>query len=375
MQKKRIVVSVISDLVSDQRVHKICTFLENQNADVLLIGRCFENSLPVESRSYKTHRLKCYFRKGIFQYVEFNLKLFIKLLKIKAEIFLSNDLDTLLPNFIICKLRGKKLVYDSHEYFTGVPDLREKHFKRKAWEILERLLLPGIQYAYTVNNSIAYLYEKEYGIKMQVILNVPYFSDNSPVSVSSNPFPKGKTILLMQGAGINHERGAEELVQSMRFLPSNYLLVFIGSGDAWIKLQNITKELNLEEKITFIDKIHFDRLPDFTKHAHLGFSLDKPTSLNYRYSLPNKIFDYIHAGVPVLASDVVEVKKVISEYEVGTIISKITPQNIAKAVSDIFNNKDDYFRWKSNTQIAAKNLSWQNEEKKLHEFYNPILED
>ncbi len=255
MQKKRIVVSVISDLVSDQRVHKVCTFLKNQNADVLLIGRCFENSLPVESRSYETYRLKCYFRKGIFQYAEFNLKLFIQLLKIKADIFLSNDLDTLLPNFIISKLRRKKLVYDSHEYFTGVPDLREKPIKRKVWQMLERLLLPRIHYAYTVNKSIADLYEKEYGIKMQVILNVPYFSNNSSVSVSSNPFPEGKTILLMQGAGINHERGAEELVQSMSFLPSHYLLVFIGSGDVWNNLQNITKDQNLEEKIIFIDNV------------------------------------------------------------------------------------------------------------------------
>ncbi len=140
-------------------------------------------------------------------------------------------------------------------------------------------------------------------------------------------------------------------------------------------MQNITKDQNLEEKIIFIDKIPFNRLSEFTKHAHLGFSLDKPTSLNYRYSLPNKIFDYIHAGVPVLASDVVEVKNILDAYDVGTTISLITPQNIAKTVSDIFNNKEDYFRWKSNTQIAAKNLSWQNEEKKLHDFYKPILED
>jgi glycosyltransferase involved in cell wall biosynthesis len=375
LQKKRVVVSVISDLVSDQRVHKVCTFLTNQNAEVLLIGRCFDNSLPVDPRSYKTERLKCYFRKGILQYAEFNLKLFIKLFKIKAEVFLSNDLDTLLPNFIISKLRKKKLVYDSHEYFTGVPDLREKPVKRKIWQILEHLLLPRIQFAYTVNKSIADLYEKEYGIKMQVILNAPYLCEKSSELVSSNPFPEGKTILLMQGAGINNERGAEELVQSMSFLPSNYLLVFIGSGDVWTQLQNITKEQDLQEKIMFIGKIPFNRLPEFTRHAHLGFSLDKPTSLNYRYSLPNKLLDYIHAGVPVLASDVVEVKRILNNYDVGSTISEVTPENIAKAVLDIFNKKDDYLRWKSNTQNAAKSLNWQNEEKKLLQFYKPILQD
>src|SRR5688500_15084957 len=173
MKKKKVVVSVISDLVTDQRVHKVCSFLHEQDADVLLIGRRFKDSSVLQARSYPTKRILCYFRKGVMQYLEFNVKLFIALCLNRVDIFLSNDLDTLLPNFLHAKLRFKPLVYDSHEYFTGVLELLHRHRKRKIWKSLENFLLPRIKYAYTVNESISKKYEKEYGIKMGIVRNLP----------------------------------------------------------------------------------------------------------------------------------------------------------------------------------------------------------
>ena len=368
--KRKIVVSVISDLVSDQRVHKVCTYLNDNNWAVTLIGRRHKHSLTLEKRSYKTERLHCVFSKGVLLYTEFMLKLFFRLLSKNPDVFLANDLDTLLPNFLISWLKNKKLVYDSHEFFTGVPELEKSPIKKNIWKRLERLILPKIKHAYTVNQSIADIYYSRYGIKMKVVRNVPVFEKT--IEKSELFYPDNKTILLLQGAGINEERGAEELVESMGLLPDNYKLYFIGSGTVWNKLKEMTDRLNLNEKIKFIEKISFSKLRDYTRQAHLGLSLDKPSCLNYKLSLPNKVFDYIHAGIPVLSSSVVEVKNIIERFEVGTTIKDVTPSSIAEAIENVFKNPAIYNRWKENTNKAAENLCWQKEQKVLEEIFSSL---
>jgi glycosyltransferase involved in cell wall biosynthesis len=368
--KRKIVVSVISDLVSDQRVHKVCTFLNTHGFDVALIGRKNNQSLPLEERSYKCERIQCWFNKGIPLYAEFMLKLFAKLLTKRAEIFLSNDLDTLLPNFLVSNFRNKKLVYDSHEYFTGVPELENSLTKKKIWRSLEKLILPRLKHAYTVNQSIASLYQSEYGIKMKVVRNVPVLQPET--EITRQFYPADKTILLLQGAGINEERGAEELVQSMTLLPENFKLYLIGSGTCWNKLKSLTSELGLHQKVELIEKLPFRELRNYTSQAHLGLSLDKPISTNYKLSLPNKIFDYIHAGIPVLSSSVVEVEKIINDFEVGTTITEVTPNAIAKAIMEIFTNPGLYNQWRNNTRKAAEELCWQKEEKVLEEIFSAV---
>src|SRR5438270_408435 len=150
--------------------------------------------MPLEKRLYKTSRIKCHFNKGVLQYAEFNLKLFLVLLIKRADLLLSNDLDTLVPNYIHMAVRGKKLVYDSHEYFIGTPELQHKPLKRKLWRTIEAFILPKIRYAYTVNDSIATLYKNEYGIDMKVVRNVPLC--NQPIMYFElKPLPADKFIL------------------------------------------------------------------------------------------------------------------------------------------------------------------------------------
>ena len=126
---KRIIVSVTNDLVSDNRVHKVCTSLESMGNKVLLIGRKFSNSHSV-NRDYKIKRFSLLFNKGPLFYAEYNFRLFFLLLFSRADIYLANDLDTLYANYLASKIRGKVLVYDSHEYFTEVPELIGRNFVR-----------------------------------------------------------------------------------------------------------------------------------------------------------------------------------------------------------------------------------------------------
>ena len=123
MTRKLITVSVISELTTDQRVIRICTTLQKMGFEVKVIAREFPDSLSLDDYLFKAKRIRCYFRKGFMQYAEFNTKLFFELLFSKTDYFLSNDLDTLVPNYLVSFIRRKKLFYDTHEYFTGVPEL------------------------------------------------------------------------------------------------------------------------------------------------------------------------------------------------------------------------------------------------------------
>jgi glycosyltransferase involved in cell wall biosynthesis len=370
------IVSVINDLSTDQRVNKVCLTLHRLGYDVLLVGRKQKKSIPLAPREYKTKRMKLLFEKGPAFYAAFNIRLFIFLLFRKADVLVSNDLDTLLPNYLVSKLKGIHLVYDSHEYFTGVPELEHSSFKRGIWKRIERFVFPRLKYAFTVNDSIAKLYRDEYGIEVKVVRNVPALSSHRKISTWKTRgelgLPENRKIVLLQGAGINIDRGAEEAVQAMQHV-NDAMLVIIGGGDVIDILKQMVVDLQLKEKVRFIGKLPFEDLMQYTHHADIGLTLDKDTNLNYRFSLPNKVFDYIHAGVPVLASALVEVRKIVEQYNVGAIAESHDPAHIADCIEYMLNDPARQQEWRENARIAAAELCWENEEKVLAEVYREFL--
>src|SRR5438105_4003003 len=165
---KKAIISVVSDLVTDQRVHRVASTLEENGLEVILVGRQMGKSLPLETRTYKTVRFRLWWEKGALFYAAYNVRLFFYLLVHSADVLVANDLDTLLPNFLISKIKRAELFYDSHEYFTGVPELMNRKGIQRIWKMIERYIFPKLKHVYTVNDSIASLYEKEYHIKVDV---------------------------------------------------------------------------------------------------------------------------------------------------------------------------------------------------------------
>jgi glycosyltransferase involved in cell wall biosynthesis len=151
------------------------------------------------------------------------------------------------------------------------------------------------------------------------------------------------------------------------------VLLIIGSGDVMSTLKKITQDLQLKERVLFIGKVPFEKLLQYTHHADLGLTLDKDTNVNYRYSLPNKLFDYIHAGVPVLASDLIEIKKIINEWNIGACTDDHDPKNMGERINHILNDEAGLLIWKKNCKIAAEKLNWETEEKQLIEVYKKFL--
>lgn len=304
----------------------------------------------------------------------FNLRLFIYLLLHKYDILVSNDLDTLLPNYLVAKLKHLPLVYDSHEYFKGVPEIQNRPFVKWFWTTLEKSIFPRLKYVITVSNSIAIQYENEYGVRPVTIRNCSkstaeisgYRRDELGIS-------KDHLLLIFQGAGINIDRGGEELIKAIH-LTENVSLLVIGSGDLLEVMKRSVKELNISDRVKFIPKLPREQLIKYTKSADAGLSLDKDNNPNYRFSLPNKLFDYLSSGIPVIVSNLPEVSAIVKENGCGLIISNVTPENISAAISEIRDNPEKRFEFKRKAGAVAELINWEIESEKVKELYNKVLE-
>lgn len=373
IKRPKIIVSVINDLSTDQRVDKVCRVLHQHFGEVLLVGRLLKNSLPL-NRDYRTHRMKLLFTKGPFFYAEYNIRLLFFLLFHKSQLLVSNDLDTLLPNFIVSRFGSRKLVYDSHEYFLGMPELSGRTRVQKVWRGIERRIFPKLTTIITVNQSIADLYEKEYGQKLNVIRNVsPRLSEATVLNRAQLGLPIDASIFILQGAGINMHRGAEEAIEAMQYVDDAILLI-IGSGDLFASLPELVVKFNLENKVIIKGRMPYAEMMQYTMNSDVGLSLDKDTNVNYRFSLPNKLFDYIQAGIPVLGSHLTEVARIILDNQIGLTFDDHKPAVIAECMNRMKPGTDAYRQWKANTVAAANELCWENEQKKLIQIYKKALD-
>jgi glycosyltransferase involved in cell wall biosynthesis len=334
--------------------------LHEQGYDVLLVGRVQPNSLTMDPRPYRTHRMKLWFTKGVAFYAEFTIRLWFFIRKHKPQLLVANDLDTLWPSNFFARKRKIPLIYDSHEIFCEVPELQNTPLKKKMWESLEKRIVPRLKYCITVNQSIANWFDKKYGTDFKVVRNIP---DAMKVTATRSRhelgLPTDKKIILLQGAGINIQRGAEEAIDAMKWVEDAILLI-IGGGDAIKNLESRIKDAEWSNRVMMLPKMKPEELYHYTCNADIGLSLDKDTNINYRFSLPNKVFDYVNAGLPVLASALPEVQSFIDKYQVGVCIKSHDPQHIAEMMNFML-HAPDYSTWKENTKKAAAENSWEKE--------------
>ena len=360
----KIIIAVTNDLVTDQRVDKIAQFLIAEKAKVILVGRKLKKSLPLKSRSYNTFRFCLLFNKGPLFYAEYNIRLFFYLVFRQFDVAVANDLDTLPANYLATKLKKKKLVYDSHEYFTEVPELVNRPRVKKIWQSLEKKMLPHIKYAYTVSQPIADAYNRLYNIKMDVIYNYPYLNKQKEIHQTGLP---DKNIIIYQGV-LNKGRGLENIIAAMQYI-DQAALVLVGDGDIAQTLNQQTEKLNLQERVIFTGRIPLEKVYSYTIKANIGVSLEENMGLNYYYAMPNKLFDYIHANVPVLVSALPEMEHVVKKHDIGMVTDNNHPKKLALLFNYMLAEEDKRSLWKKNLKIAAEELCWEKEEQKLKAIY------
>lgn len=363
MKQKKIICTVTNDLNYDQRMIRICSSLVDAGFDVELIGRNKKKSPPLFERKFQQKRLNCFFQSGKFFYVEYNIRLFFYLLFADVDIINAIDLDTILPGYFISRIRSKKIVYDAHEYFTEVPEVVSRPNIQKIWKKIEKSIVPRIEHAYTVCESLAELFYKEYKVPFEVIRNVPFKNEDVH-------YEKEKRIILYQGA-LNEGRGLEAMIAAMEDVEGAELWL-AGEGDLSEALRTLVQEKKLEHKITFLGFLQPEDLTDLTNKVYVGLNLLENKGLSYYYSLANKTFDYIQALVPGIHMAFPEYKKLNEKYNIGVLIKTLEKEDILKAIQTLLNDEVYYLQLKENCRQAKEELTWEKEVEKLLDVYQKL---
>jgi glycosyltransferase involved in cell wall biosynthesis len=372
---ERIILTVTNDLTYDQRMQKICRTLVAHHYEVELVGRQRAASVPLGKEHYKQTRLSCWFDKGKLFYLEYNIRLFLYLLFTPAEAICAVDLDTIVPAVLAAKLKGSKTIYDAHEYFTEVPEVVRRPTIKKIWLWVERKFVPHIDLAYTVSPAIAGLFTEKFRKDFHVIMNVPMEENREPGTKNKEENTgkqeeRAETVLLYQGA-LNEGRGLEHLIEAMKEI--NGKLILAGEGDLSEQLRAQVNKAGLQHKVQFAGFVRPDELKQLTRTATIGINLLENKGLSYYYSLSNKFFDYIQAGVPQVCIGFPEYQAINQHYEVAVLINSCATEEIKQAVKRLLTNKDFYTLLQKNCEVCARRYNWQHEEKKLAALYHELL--
>lgn len=343
---------------------RICSSLSSTGYDVTLVGTKNGDSPALIQENYQQKRLTTWFRKGPGFYVEFNCRLFIFLLFVKADLFCCIDLDTMIPVWLVSVLRNKKKVYDAHEYFSQQKEIVTRPAIYKIWHLIERKLVPQFPNGYTVGHQIASEFSKNYKVDYKVVRNMPLLKPVHPFTKST-----GKNILY-QGA-VNEARGLEYLIPAMKQV--NACLFIYGDGNFMDQTKIIIKANNLTHKVFLEGKLLPEALDNITAAAYIGVNLVENIGLNQYYSLANKFFDYIHHLVPQVTMDFPEYKTINEAWEVAMLVENLHPDTIASSLNQLLKDEVLYEKLRKNCFEARKQLNWQKEEKKLLTFYNNLF--
>jgi glycosyltransferase involved in cell wall biosynthesis len=371
---KRIIFTVTNDLSYDQRMQRICTSLSNAGYDIILTGRKMNDSVALKEEVFKQKRLFCFFRNGFLFYAEYNIRLFFYLLFITTDAICAIDLDTILPCYFISVLRSKKRVYDAHELFTEMKEIIRRPSVKKTWLRIEKFSVPKFKTGYTVSYSIAQEFNKRYNVLYGVIRNMPMGMEikTTVASMPKGEISQSKKIILYQGA-VNEARGLENLVDAMQYVDA--ILHIYGDGNIYEKIEKLIFEKKLQHKILLKGKVIPAALQTITQQAYAGINLVEPRGLNQLYSLANKFFDYIQAGIPQLTMNFPEYKKINDEFEVAVLVKTVEPSEVTDSLNLLLNNTVLYDKLRHNCIAAKETFTWQQEEEQLVSFYNKIFAD
>jgi len=352
---KRVILCVTNDLENDQRVHRTATTLHEAGLAVMVCGRKIAQSSKF-TRLYKIKRFRLPFNNSWMFYAVYNIRLFWFLLFTKCDFIFANDMDTLPAGWLAARICRKTLIFDSHELFSEVPELQNRKKIKQFWSRLEDFLIPRVDFGITVCDPIANIYKEKYNINFRVIRNVPLKKESI-----KNPNSE-KDLILYQGA-LNKGRGLELLVESLRYYPKAELIV-AGRGDIEKEIKTLVTTLELTDRVSFLGHVPYDNLHTITATATVGVSIEEDMGLNYRFALPNKLFDYIQARVPSVVSNLPVMSKIVSDYDIGNILLNRTPQALAQALMLVTKRRKEGY-YTENLKIAAETLNWDNEKQKL----------
>jgi len=363
MKEKHVLFISTSYAEYDRRLQRIMNTLISNDYKVSWISRV--KNPKFSFRSVTHFYIDTFSKNGPLFYLEYNIRAWIKSRSIPSDIVTAVDLDTIITSFYASKSRENKFVFDAHEYFSEVPELIGKSWKKKIWEFLANKYIPKVDLAYTVGSELADLFSNLYKVPFSIVRNVPSILDTEVTKEMSY----NKDIIYL--GVLNKGRGLEQMVEALELLPEQYRLTLLGDGDIMDELQTLVKDKNLQNRVNFKGWVDPFQIRQILQSAWCGINLLDNNSLSYYYSLANKYFDYLHAGLPIIANKFPEYISLNALMETSILIEKLDSQHIKNAILSL-EDEHAYNRLKENTKEARSLWNWEREAEKLLDLYTSL---
>lgn len=360
---KKVLLLVSNELAFDQRVQKIGDTLTANNFHVEVLFARRSSSVINPEVGFIQSPIKMIFKRGFGFYLELNHRLFWKGLFKRFDLISAVDVDTLPAACLLKWIKKKPVVLDAHEWYEESPEIIHRKRIYTFWKRLAIWLIPKTDARYTVNDSIADAMEDAYGVSFQTIYNFPRKNEEDQ---SLTAFQK-RTILY-QGV-LNKDRGLEALIEAMKEL-KDFNCILVGDGDIADSLKAKVNQSGITDRVTFLGQISPPELRKITTTAWLGYNLLDGESKSYYFSLANKFFDYLSAGIPSLNMNYPEYAKIVSDLGIGILMDSCNSKDIVDTVTKLDQNAGLYETLKSNSVLYAAKYIWENQEPKLMDIYN-----
>ena len=346
-------------------MQRICSSLQSQGFCVELVGVNKRKSIQLTAQSFEQKRIPIIFEKGFLFYAEYNIKLFFYLLFCQTDAICAIDLDTIIPCYFASIIRRKVRVYDAHELFTELNEVVNNKPVFWFWTKVERFVVPRFRNGYTVNNFIKEEFKRRYKVEYAVVRNLPRLQN---VNLQNSQFQIPN--LIYQGA-VNFGRGFEKLIPAMKNV--NAELHIYGTGNFYHQVEELIRANQLANKIKLLGATLPNELKNITPSATLGITIFEAKGLNQYYSLANRFFDYIMAGIPQVCVGYPEYKIINDEFNVALLVDNIEKETLSNAINKLLSDELLYNKLKQNCIVAREQLNWQKEEIKLIQFWRNIF--
>ena len=361
-------------IAGDQRVYKEAGTLVAAGYEVVIL--CNQEDVELSEAWRGIRVISIPRRPSVFFPGRFTFDWIRTALALRPDVVHAHDLNTLGRAWVVARLTGAKLVYDSHDYYLAtqfvlrMPSWRRWYYRRKEGFLVRRAnrvihVVPGLC-------SIA---AEEFRIPAPALIsNFPKGDAPPRTRILHEIFglqPETK-IVIYEGV-IVRDRGLKDLVLCACHLPTGIAIVFLGEGYLKKSLQDLAVELKVADRVKFVGRVGLEEFPVFCAAADIGIAMHQNVGLSDAHGWPTKVFDYMRAGLPTLIRGCTAMEKLVWDNDAGVVMPDISPEGIARSIVEMLENKERYDRFHRNTLVAWKEkFNWETEGKKLVELYGGL---
>lgn len=359
IKNKKIIIAFLGNIHFDSRCFNLFHSLSKENY-VKFLGFEWVNRKIESNENIIVKKINR--KNSILFYLNYYIRITASLIKNKSDIYIAGDLYSLPAVVVAAVLYDAKVIYDSRELFSKLAGLRNKPLQQKFWIIIEYMFIRFADIITVTGPMDKNFLVSKYGLNNVLLLrNLPLFQEKYHYQ---KVIESEQDITLVYQGVMLEGRGLEILLRILKDV-SGINLYLIGDGELTPKLKMLVKEFELSERVNFIGSVHQNELSNFTSQGDVGISFIENISESYYYALPNKMFEYLMCGLPVIVSNLPQMKDIVEKYNVGWIVKERDEDDLKRVLLTIKENKQQISFFSNNAILAAKELNWERE---FHSF-------